>query len=456
MWMYLLLGCTIGGLWDKDTSAAPDTDGADTDGVDMGAGATAPGSGGSGGSDGSTDGTDDGTDGTVGGTDGTDAVAAPRHGDLVITEIMRRPGAVPGPDGAWFEVTNVAATPLALDGLRVETDGGAGFVVGAGPALPPGARRVFGGSPDSARNGGVPVDQAYDPATFVLGDAAGTLSLSAGSVVVDRVRYDDATFPNGRGQSMSLDPAAVDATLNDRGTAWCAGATVFGSGDRGTPGAPNDLCDAVTHDIDGDGTPDGTDCGPTDPGTHPGAVESENGRDDDCDGLVDEHAPAVGELVITEIMANPHAVADDEGEWFEITNVGAASVVLAGLSVTDEVDDSLSLATPDTLAPGGVYVLGASADTEANGGVTPDYVYDPDAFTLDNGGDTIVLSLAGATLDTVRYDADAVDTSGASLSLDPSAYSANGNDSAAAWCRGQDGYGPDNAGSPGKVNPPCN
>ncbi len=46
-----------------------------------------------------------------------------------------------------------------------------------------------------------------------------------------------------------------------------------------------DVCD---DDDDGDGAPDGIDCAPLDAAVSPAATESCNGRDDDCDGAVDE------------------------------------------------------------------------------------------------------------------------------------------------------------------------
>ncbi|MBM4354584.1 MAG: hypothetical protein FJ109_12480 [Deltaproteobacteria bacterium] len=49
-----------------------------------------------------------------------------------------------------------------------------------------------------------------------------------------------------------------------------------------------DVCEV---DKDGDGSPDSADCAPLDPAVHPGAVESCNGVDDNCNGTVDEGAP---------------------------------------------------------------------------------------------------------------------------------------------------------------------
>ncbi|GMV43692.1 MAG: hypothetical protein AMXMBFR64_54080 [Myxococcales bacterium] len=53
-----------------------------------------------------------------------------------------------------------------------------------------------------------------------------------------------------------------------------------------------DACDA---DDDGDGATDGDDCAPLDPAIHPGASEACNGMDDDCDGATDENYLGLGD-----------------------------------------------------------------------------------------------------------------------------------------------------------------
>jgi hypothetical protein len=50
---------------------------------------------------------------------------------------------------------------------------------------------------------------------------------------------------------------------------------------------------ACVPDTDRDGTNDHKDCGPADPAVHPDAIEACNGRDDDCDGHIDEDVAIV-------------------------------------------------------------------------------------------------------------------------------------------------------------------
>ncbi len=46
-------------------------------------------------------------------------------------------------------------------------------------------------------------------------------------------------------------------------------------------------------------------------------------------------AIVAGDLVISEVMANPSAVSDTTGEWFEIYNSSGAAIDLNGLILMD-------------------------------------------------------------------------------------------------------------------------
>lgn len=56
-------------------------------------------------------------------------------------------------------------------------------------------------------------------------------------------------------------------------------------------GEPPDTDDTAPADADGDGSPLSEDCDDDDPHVFPSAVEARDGRDQDCDGDVDEDVP---------------------------------------------------------------------------------------------------------------------------------------------------------------------
>ncbi|RKY54668.1 MAG: hypothetical protein DRP89_04720, partial [Candidatus Neomarinimicrobiota bacterium] len=86
--------------------------------------------------------------------------------------------------------------------------------------------------------------------------------------------------------------------------------------------------------------------------------------------IVDTTTP---ELVINEIMQNPNAVSDANGEWFEIVNIGSREVNLNGWTIKDN-DTNSHLISGSVIVPvGGFVVLGKNCDSLSNGGVSIDY-----------------------------------------------------------------------------------
>ncbi len=54
--------------------------------------------------------------------------------------------------------------------------------------------------------------------------------------------------------------------------------------------------------------------------------------------MLDLEDVQLGDLIITEIMNNPSAVGDSEGEWFEIYNNGSQDININGLEIGSDVD----------------------------------------------------------------------------------------------------------------------
>ena len=176
-------------------------------------------------------------------TGGSAGPTAPSPGDLVITEIMPDPLVVDGDFGEWFEVKSLAGGDRDLAGMTVTDDDATGFTVEGSLVLPAGGYLVFAPDADATANGGLPVDYAYDVADLKLGNEGDAVVLTFGNATLDLVAYDpDDGFPIEEGYAMSLSPSAQTPEANDDGARWCAAASVYGGGDRGTPGAPNDGC----------------------------------------------------------------------------------------------------------------------------------------------------------------------------------------------------------------------
>lgn len=104
------------------------------------------------------------------------------------------------------------------------------------------------------------------------------------------------------------------------------------------------------------------------------------------------HAATVSDLLITEIMANPAAVSDSNGEWFELFNPTGSAINLANVSLSDNGSNlhTISAGSDLFIGAGDYFVLGRNGDTSLNGGLEPDYVYS--SFTLGNSSDQIILT----------------------------------------------------------------
>jgi len=157
-------------------------------------------------------------------------------------------------------------------------------------------------------------------------------------------------------------------------------------------------------------------------------------------------------IIINEIMQNPDAVTDMNGEWFELYNNSLNATDINGWTIMDLGVDShiIDNGGPLIIPPEGYVVLGRNANAEENGGVWVDYEYD--GFNLGNADDGIILLDGdGIEVDRVVYDGgiEFPDPTGASMELDSPELD---NNVGANWQTASTPYGDGDFGTPGGLN----
>ncbi|HJX05271.1 MAG TPA: lamin tail domain-containing protein [Candidatus Nanoarchaeia archaeon] len=166
-----------------------------------------------------------------------------------------------------------------------------------------------------------------------------------------------------------------------------------------------------------------------------------------------------GELIISEIMYNPNAVADTAGEWLELYNPGSSAVNLNGWSIQDYGTDSFTISEDFLVQPGSYAVLCKNTDISLNGGVSCDIQYS--SFTLGNTADAIILLRPDSVMsDDVLYDTavepwKSLNNAGYSLQLDPAHYNSADNDDGNNWCNTDEPINGADYGTPGTMNSDC-
>jgi len=264
-------------------------------------------------------------------------------GELMITEVMANPDGCPDDEGEWVELLNRSGSSVDLDGLQLCDAQGCAPVDGAG--LVDADAVVVIARTDSAC--GLPVAGTFTAALSNGGDEVALL----GSAELDAVSYPDAA-------------ASIPWVFDDDGR--CEGTT------GGTPGEAL-ACDGSP--LVADGAPDAS-------------TPSE--------WTIDDVPP--DRLQLTEVMPNPAACSDDEGEWVEVHNTGPEPVDLSGLWLADNQGASL-VDTTTVLAADERAVFARSATA-----CDPTVVDGTFPAALSNGGDQVSLQRAdGDVLDAMDY-----------------------------------------------------
>lgn len=366
-----------------------------------------------------------------------------KPGDLVITELLPDPE---GPDTGqeWLELYNPGSAAVDLRGLLLyaaRADGSQERAYLFEDAVPvePKDYVVLG----DVRTGTPPahVDHAYGDALGALGNTGGLVGVRCGDVVVDEVRY---AGPIHSGVARVYDGRlAPDAVGNDEAARWCdAPAPAPDGGFRGSPGAVNPACPGPIGGSDKGVSTDGGVAADTCVVSRTGASRS----------VVH---PQPGDLVLTEIMADPKAVSDSQGEWVEV--YALRDVDLNGVLLTNEGSGRTAFsATPCLELKAGTFgVLARTADAALNGGLPP--VLGTFGFSLNNSARVHALRLSwnGVLLDEVQWTSAPV--AGVSRQLDPSRKDPTRNDAEQGFCLTPEGvrYNTEDRGTPGAENRPC-
>jgi len=121
---------------------------------------------------------------------------------------------------------------------------------------------------------------------------------------------------------------------------------------------------------------------------------------------------ASADVHLNELMAvNDSTIADEAQEyddWFELYNSSVLPLSLLGYSVSDDLEDTLGWAFPDTTIPGESFLLVWADDDEEQGPLHT-------TFKLSGSGEGLYLRHAGAIVDSVSFGASGADTSYARL-----------------------------------------
>jgi hypothetical protein len=332
-------------------------------------------------------------------------------GDLVVTEVHANPVGRDG-DREYIELFNTRPDSVSLLGITVTASRADG--------VSPKAHRLLDGAVGAgdyfvlgnAESEAMPehIDYSYGDALGSLRNTEGSVSISCGDRLLDRVSY--ARTKDGRAQE--LDGAlAPDHEVNDDPAAWCStpkGVSALSDGSLGTPGRRNSSCGT---------TPlEGT------------CVEGESAR------VV--MAPRAEDVRITEWIANPDGL-DADFEWVEVAF--GAEADLNGLQLGPSIDELQVVVDGDACFP-------VDAGVRLVFGASPAAAPRVDAelgFSLGNSGSrSVVAAIGGTVLDMVSYEGT---TQGASWQIDE-----DGNICLAGESNRYDSA---NFGTPGERNPPC-
>lgn len=360
-------------------------------------------------------------------------------GDLVITEVFPDYAAPAGSSGAdagkeWFEVYNASDHPIDLKGLTLVSSRPDGSKSNSHDmtsiVISPGQFMVMGNTTADLLPPYIDYGYSSDLGELFNTDG-GKLALKCSDSEIDSAAYDGVKSGHSRELSSAVPP---DFTANDDLANWCqADATEFDPGNFGTPGQDNDCTPVVVGQCNDNGT---------------------------MRAVV---TPAVGDLVITEVMPQP--TGDDAvTEWFELKVNTDVDLNGLGVSRVSSTSGAGTIDSPDCVhvTAGSYVVLAKNADMTMNllptGVVVGTF---KSTLSLVNGSATtpgdLEITEGSTVLDAVSWTHS---SAGKSIQVDPDFETADGNDDPSVFCDAQKQYYTDGGtntdyGTPGLENDQC-
>jgi hypothetical protein len=171
-------------------------------------------------------------------------VGAIGYGELLITEIMYDPSGLSDTEGEWFEIYNNSGQTIQLQNLVLGRDDINRHVITESIELPPAAFYVFERTSQATE-----ATNSYVYGSDIsLSNTGAVLSIynegteTDPGVLIFSINYGDSGFPNGSGASISLDPSLFNTASAISGSSWCTATSTYYTGDMGTPGTINDVC----------------------------------------------------------------------------------------------------------------------------------------------------------------------------------------------------------------------
>jgi hypothetical protein len=217
-------------------------------------------------------------------------------------------------------------------------------------------------------------------------------------------------------------------------------------------------CDGNDLDQDGDGVDVTSDCNDEDRDRSPAlteGVDSDDGVDEDCDGIADETVSA-GAWIVTEILVDPSVSPDLYGQFVEVYNASGHTLGLTGWTL--ESDATSGVVSTVTVESHDYAVLCPSGNIAADEIPCDAFVQPWPTFSADEDSVTLLAEPSAKDpiiQDVVPWDAGWPVVGGASMMFAPEPddpESSLSNDDPANWCAATTPWAGGDNGSPGLAN----